>query len=267
MTGKPLVQKPVKKQTLAEQVAETIQELILAEQLESGQALPTEPELAEQFGVSRAVVRDATRLLMARGLVEVQHGRGVFVTRPENQAFGEALLLALRRSQATVWDVEQFEQLLLPEIAALAASHATPQELASIQEALQAYERAVLDHYRAWWGVESPPEATAGMLAAYRQMMGCLYRAAHNKLVEQLAPALLGLRSVRHWAGHPEKSPEDAAARETRHFQSLLKLLEAGEPGPAREYARQITALPPAAVQAMKETPVGEIPQIPLELD
>jgi DNA-binding FadR family transcriptional regulator len=55
-------------------------------------------ELAEQFGVSRAVVHDTTRILMAQGLVEVKHGLGVFVTPPQNEAFGEALLLARRRA-------------------------------------------------------------------------------------------------------------------------------------------------------------------------
>lgn len=44
------------------------------------------------------MVRDATRILMAQGLVEVKHGLGVFVTPPQNEAFGEALLLALRRA-------------------------------------------------------------------------------------------------------------------------------------------------------------------------
>jgi len=108
MARKPMFSKFAKKQTLAEQMAETVQELILSGEVQGGVTLPTEPELAEQFGVSRAVVRDATRILMARGLVEVEHGRGVFVTQPQNEAFGEALLLALRRVGATVWDVEQF---------------------------------------------------------------------------------------------------------------------------------------------------------------
>ena len=48
----------VRKQTLAEQVAGSIKEAILAGQWAPGEALPTEPELAEAFGVSRAVVRD-----------------------------------------------------------------------------------------------------------------------------------------------------------------------------------------------------------------
>ena len=62
------------------------------------------------------MVRDATRILMAQGMVEVKHGLGVFVTPPQNEAFGEALLLTLRRAGATVWDVEQFEHVIFPRL-------------------------------------------------------------------------------------------------------------------------------------------------------
>jgi DNA-binding transcriptional MocR family regulator len=78
------------RRTLAEQMADALTEAILAGRPAAGEALPTEPELAAQFGVSRAVVRDATRMLVARGLVEAQHGRGVFVTGSPVAAFGDA---------------------------------------------------------------------------------------------------------------------------------------------------------------------------------
>ena len=108
MTKKAVLSKPIKKQTMAEQMADRIKELILSGELQANEVLPTEPELCEQFGVSRAVVRDATRILMALGLVDVKHGAGVFVTDSQSPAFGEALLLALQRSEASAWDVEQF---------------------------------------------------------------------------------------------------------------------------------------------------------------
>ena len=116
---------PLPRRTLAEQMADGLTEAILAGQWAAGAALPTEPELAAQFGVSRAVVRDATRMLVARGLVDARHGRGVFVTASGAAPFGDALLLALRRAGATVWDVERFEQMVLPVVAAEAARHAS----------------------------------------------------------------------------------------------------------------------------------------------
>ena len=101
MPRKILNSKPFKKQTLAEQVANSIKESILNGSWTSGEALPTEPEIAQQFGVSRAVVRDATRMLAAKGLVEARHGKGVFVTESPIAPFGDALLLALRRMGAS----------------------------------------------------------------------------------------------------------------------------------------------------------------------
>jgi len=147
MSNKGIKPRSLKKQTLAEQMAEEIQEQILAGGLESGVALPTEPDLAEQFGVSRAVVRDATRILMARGLVEVQHGRGVFVTQPDNESFGGALLLALRRVGASAWDVEQFEGILFPEIIALAAANVTTEDIDYLNQSAKNYIDHLSDYY------------------------------------------------------------------------------------------------------------------------
>jgi len=114
--------------------------------------LPTEPELAAQFGVSRAVVRDGTRMLAAQGLVEAQHGRGVFVTASPVAAFGDALLLALRREGASAWDVERFEQMVMPEVQAEAARQATVEDVAEIQRLAEAYHAAFAAVTRDSWG-------------------------------------------------------------------------------------------------------------------
>ena len=59
-----------------EQVADHLRELIMAGALLPGQRLPTETTLAEQFGVSRATVREALRLLSAQSLVRTAKGTG-----------------------------------------------------------------------------------------------------------------------------------------------------------------------------------------------
>ena len=58
-----------KKETLAQKVAVTIKEAIIRGEIKPGETLPTEPELAQQFNVSRSVIRDAARILMAWGLI------------------------------------------------------------------------------------------------------------------------------------------------------------------------------------------------------
>lgn len=61
------------------QVAEDIASDIAAGKLPSGTKMPTEVELAEQYGVSRVTIRRAIKELVGENLLTVVHGRGTFV--------------------------------------------------------------------------------------------------------------------------------------------------------------------------------------------
>ncbi|MDE3229632.1 MAG: FadR family transcriptional regulator, partial [Chloroflexota bacterium] len=67
------------KQGLDKRIVAYIQQRIERGELRSGDRLPAERELAAQLGVSRTVLREALHTLAAYGLVDLQHGRGVFV--------------------------------------------------------------------------------------------------------------------------------------------------------------------------------------------
>jgi len=266
MSKKPVFAKPVKRQTMAEQMAETIQESILSGEMVAESLLPTEPELAEQFGVSRAVVRDATRILMARGLVRVQHGQGVFVTQPDNEAFGEALLLALRRVGGTAWDVEQFEQILFPEIVALAAANATDEDIGRIQHLADTYVDLVVEYSEKWWRKQAPVSESEKFVVAYRQLMLTICNISGNRVVQQLAQPLFRLRNLRNWANSDEETCEDVIAVETRYVRELVDAVAGRDSAQARTRVAKLMALPSEAVDAMQNTPVGEISVIPIPL-
>ena len=65
---------PIKKKKLADRVAERIREAIVGGEYQTGDALPSERELARQFGINRASVREALMRLEARGWVEIKQG-------------------------------------------------------------------------------------------------------------------------------------------------------------------------------------------------
>lgn len=73
---------PPKRERLPEAVASQIRTLIFSNNLEAGQKLPSERELANQLEVSRVVVREALRSLEQSGLIEIRPGSmgGAFVT-------------------------------------------------------------------------------------------------------------------------------------------------------------------------------------------
>jgi GntR family transcriptional regulator len=78
----PRADRPVYKQ-----LADEIRRMITDGELAAGQTLPSEPELAEQHGISRTTVRQGLGLLANEGLIQAQHGRGWFVReqRPVQQ--------------------------------------------------------------------------------------------------------------------------------------------------------------------------------------
>lgn len=110
---------PLKRLSLAEEVADRLLELIVSGKYEVGQQLPTEPELMLQFSVGRSSIREAVKILAHRGLVRVQQGLGTFVL--SQSGTGEPLSQRLQR--ADFQDLNEVRLLLEVKIAEKAAMH------------------------------------------------------------------------------------------------------------------------------------------------
>ena len=68
--------------SLTDQVVADLLEMIRTEHYEPDQQLPPVDKLAERMEVGRSTMREALRLLQARGIVEIMHGRGTFLSGP-----------------------------------------------------------------------------------------------------------------------------------------------------------------------------------------
>jgi DNA-binding FadR family transcriptional regulator len=105
-----------------EQVADRLRHLIVTEELARGERLPNELQLADEFGVSRATVREALRLLTAQSLIRTAKGvgGGSYVTVPSAENVSESLRsgLGLMTSSADVTLEELLEVRALLEVPA-----------------------------------------------------------------------------------------------------------------------------------------------------
>jgi GntR family transcriptional repressor for pyruvate dehydrogenase complex len=72
--------RPLSRDTLTKQAADTLRRFILTEGLKAGDALPSERELSEILSVSRNIVREALTVLVAEALIVKKPGSGIFVT-------------------------------------------------------------------------------------------------------------------------------------------------------------------------------------------
>ena len=117
---------PVDSRRLYEQVADQIGGLVRRGEFVAGQRLPAERDLAKLLGVSRPVVREAMIALEIAGLIEVRTGSGAFVKEKPSE-LPEALNAGNSPS-----DILGARMLIESEIAAMAASRATAEDLASM---------------------------------------------------------------------------------------------------------------------------------------
>lgn len=131
----PLIEPLEREQRLYEKVVDKILELIATDTWPPGHRLPPERELAEAFGVSRTVVREAVKALEARGVLESATGSGIYVRAADSGMVSRSLQTYLQLSNQTGVDMRlaEIRRILEVEIAALAAQRATPEQRARLR--------------------------------------------------------------------------------------------------------------------------------------
>lgn len=127
----------VRKVKLYEGVARQIERLISEGLLKPGDKLPSERELAEMFEVSRSSVRDGIRTLELAGLVEARQGEGTIVCDLSADSLVNPLANVLVRKRQLVAELLDVRKMLEPPLAARAATNASPEEIAYLEDILR----------------------------------------------------------------------------------------------------------------------------------
>lgn len=173
---------PIRSNKVYEQIAEQIEQLIVSGKLRSGDRLPTERELAEQFQASRTAVREAMKTLAQKGLVDMRPGRGTIVIDGTSQAMRHSLGLMMRVGQVGGSDdLVEVREILEPEIAALAAARARAADIAALQEAVKVMDASMSD--------------ADTYIAADNDFHRALATATRNTLILAFVDSIVGLLS------------------------------------------------------------------------
>jgi GntR family transcriptional regulator, transcriptional repressor for pyruvate dehydrogenase complex len=186
----------LEQQRAHEYVAEQIRRQIVLRLIPSGQALPAERELAARFGVGRATVQQAIRLLVNDRMVESRrgrHGGGNFVLAlDEDRAGVEEMLARLRRRRDQVKDALAYRRAVEPAVAALAAAARSQADLGTLAEINAAAAAAAND-------VEFMQADTEFHLALADASGNRLFRAAVEMIRLELNDVMSALPESRIW--------------------------------------------------------------------
>jgi len=159
---------------LYQQVAGTIMGSIEAGKYRPGERLPSERELAALFGVSRPTIREAMIALEIRGLAEIRHGSGIYVTDqlPAQAGAGDLDIGAFELTEA--------RRLFEGEAAALAATTVTDGCLEELKGVVAEMAAENERKEQSW--------------AADRRFHVAIARATRNTAIAQVIENLLDLR-------------------------------------------------------------------------
>ena len=119
---------------LAERVAEQIQNLIAGQSLKTGDKLPNEFEMAKELNVGRGTIREAVKILVSRNILEIRRGCGTFVCEKPGLTEDPLGLCFVSDKKKLTEDLGEVRIMIEPSMAALAAEHATAEEIKKIQE-------------------------------------------------------------------------------------------------------------------------------------
>jgi GntR family transcriptional regulator, transcriptional repressor for pyruvate dehydrogenase complex len=169
---------------LSDKVADMMLDTILSRRLQVGDRLPSERELGEQFGVSRTVIREAVRALVAKGVIEVRSGSGLRVAAVDAAAVSESMSLYLRGGTLDFEKVHEVRALLEVHIAGVAAERATESDLARLREVHERMEREHAD-------VEA---AARDDLEFHRVIAGATQNDLYLLLMDSIGTALIDIR-------------------------------------------------------------------------
>lgn len=211
-----------------QRVFAALRERLLAGELKSGDRLPSERELALSLGVSRPILREALRSLAILGFLEIRHGSGAYVRKPDITSVGDFLTFSMAQQPDALDDVIQARIAIECQAIRLACEQASEADLHRIAQSLTTLTRTLDDPE---FGGRADYEFHLGIVRASRSAaLLTLYRAIGHLLMRshverrRLTVTVPGIRNYLVEAHREvflsivDRNPDEADARLRKHF-------------------------------------------------
>lgn len=195
--------------TVPERLSTELELMIVRGELQPGQRLPPERQLAEELGVSRASLRESLHELSFKGLIQRKPGLGTTVTDPGRSAVERRSVLD--PAQRAFKEVMTLRTVVEPRVAALAADTASSRQVADLRDLCEQAGRA---------------RAPGRYLELDRQFHLAIAESTGNSLVVEL------LRTVNEWAEPSRRLGLQGTGRQTLStaaHEQIVKAIAAGD--------------------------------------
>ena len=124
---------------ISDQIIEQIRNAILSGRFKPGDKVASEKELMSEFGVSKATLREALRVLEGMGLVEIKKGitGGVFIAEVDMKTTIHGIINFLHFKTVSIKDITMIRYLLEPPVAQIAALRIQPEDIVRLESMIK----------------------------------------------------------------------------------------------------------------------------------
>lgn len=206
--------------TLVEQVAEGLMQLIEANKLEPGDSLLSTTSLVSHFGVSRPVVREALKLLEAKGVIEVANGKKPTIKPISTEPLLVFFDRIVKIEHEALKEFMEVRQGLEIQSARLAAERRKPEHVEQLKQIVQAM-RQNLDDFEAFVELD----VSVHLLIA---------EASHNTMLLRLIKSIRETLRTTVWEGYRRRTKAQIEYTQQLH-ETIVAGIEEGDPEKAGE--------------------------------
>ncbi len=169
--------------TAAESVANRLADFILRD-LSPGQSIPSEADLALRYEVSRLTIREAVKMLVGRGLLDIGRGRRAVVREPDSSVFAGMLVSIVHNDPKGLFDLIELRMGMETLLAGLAAKRASRAGLQAIDGAMESMRRFAAE------ATSEEGEAEARFHEADLQFHEAIAMASGNRIIAFIFEAM-----------------------------------------------------------------------------
>lgn len=218
---------PIKSMKVYEQIVNQIKDMITKGILKKGDKLPSERELVDELGVSRASIREALKTLQMMGLVECRQGEGNYITKDNEISFLQPLTSMVILQQSNQEEILEFRKIIEVENAFLATKRMDESEIQELKDIILDMEKvtdenldAMLDkqfHYKIAQG--SKNYLVTNVLNSISMLMDMSIKEIREEILKEKENKLKLLNQHKEiLKALEQKDPEGASKAMKKHF-------------------------------------------------
>lgn len=139
--------KKINRSSVVQRVIDCLTEAMLSGELKPGDKIPTEMELSEQLGVARNSIREAIKILVYIGVLEIKRADGTFVCNGFSESLIDPMIYGIILNQENSGDLNELRAMVETGVMRLAVLKSTEEEIQQLYERMMTLKETIMTEH------------------------------------------------------------------------------------------------------------------------